>query len=736
MKLQLFGSVFAACIGTLCFSAPACADQPSGWTRIESHFSPPPEYAGKFGTYRSPLLFDDGTTVKTPQDWQRRRRQILDYWHHVMGAWPELIERPMVETLDTGRREDFTQHKVRVEIAKGQVADGYLLVPDGQGPFPAVFVPFYEPETSTGQNDKKLRAFAYDLTRRGFVTLSIGSPGGDARKPDTAGNVLQPLSYLAYVAANCCNALGAMAQVDPKRIGIVGHSYGSKWAMFASCLYDKFAAAAWSDGGVVWDESRPNVNYWEPWYLGLDPARPNRKPGVITSDNPRTGAYKTLVETGHDLHELHALMAPRPFLVSGGSEDPPERWLALNHAVAVNNLLGQAKRVGMTNRPAHDPTPESNEIIYLFFEHFLKADPPQKSQALSKDQAAATRKALWDEHEKSIRSQRQKEWDEKSITLGDQTMKWKARTFGTRPKDGWDLYISMHGGGNAPARVNDQQWENQARLYEPGNCLYVAPRAPTNTWNLWHEAHIDELFDRLLEDAFVIGEVNPDRVYLMGYSAGGDGVYQLAPRFADRFAAAAMMAGHPNDASPLGLRNIGFAVHVGADDNGYNRNKVAAEWKQKLADLKAADPAGYAHDVQLRSGRGHWMNGEDRVALDWMAKFTRDPLPEKVVWRQSTVTHDRFYWLAVPKDQTRAGQVVVVSREGQEVRIEQAEGVKTLTVLLNDTMLDLDKEVRVTKDGRELFRGVVPRTRESLQRTLADRGDPRLMFDASVTVAF
>jgi poly(3-hydroxybutyrate) depolymerase len=43
--------------------------------------------------------------------------------------------------------------------------------------------------------------------------------------------------------------------------------------------------------------------------------------------------------------------------------------------------------------------------------------------------------------------------------------------------------------------------------------------------------------------------VNPDKVYLLGYPAGGDGVWQLAPRMADRFAAAAMMAGHPNGAS-------------------------------------------------------------------------------------------------------------------------------------------------------------------------------------------
>ena len=54
-------------------------------------------------------------------------------------------------------------------------------------------------------------------------------------------------------------------------------------------------------------------------------------------------------------------MAPRPFLVSGGSEDQPERWKALNHAVAVNKLLGFENRVAMTNRKGHTPTEESNE---------------------------------------------------------------------------------------------------------------------------------------------------------------------------------------------------------------------------------------------------------------------------------------------------------------------------------------------------------------------------------------
>jgi hypothetical protein len=65
-------------------------------------------------------------------------------------------------------------------------------------------------------------------------------------------------------------------------------------------------------------------------------------------------------------------MAPRPFLVSGGSEDQPERWIPLNHAIAVNKFLGYESRVAMTNRERHSPTPESNEQMYSFFEYFLK----------------------------------------------------------------------------------------------------------------------------------------------------------------------------------------------------------------------------------------------------------------------------------------------------------------------------------------------------------------------------
>ena len=332
----------------------------------------PPEWAGKMGEYRSPLLFKDSREVKTAEEWRQRRAEILTDWHSLMGEWPPVIAHPKIEVVETTHRETFTQQNIRVQIAANQMADGYLLIPDGAGPFPAVFVPYYDPETSVGLGAKPLRDFAYQLTKRGFVSLAIGSPGGDARLPVLTANAkCQPLSYLGYISANAWQALANMPQVDANRIGIVGHSYGGKWSMFGACLWDKYACAVWSDPGVVFDETRESINYQEPWYLGLDTAS-TRKPGLVRADSPRTGAYKALIEQGHDLVEFQALMAPRPFLVSGGAEDPPKRWVPLNHLRAVNALLGHDDRVAMTNREKHDPNPESNEVIYRFFDHWLK----------------------------------------------------------------------------------------------------------------------------------------------------------------------------------------------------------------------------------------------------------------------------------------------------------------------------------------------------------------------------
>ena len=373
---------------------------------------------------------------------------------------------------------------------------------------------------------------------------------------------------------------------------------------------------------------------------------------------------------------------------------------------------------------------------------YLDKEPGQRSSVtdesfatvpLTRDDAARATEMLWQDHVATIRRTRAAEMKSRELVAGDHRMPFYYKTFGDKPEGGRSLYISLHGGGGTAKQVNDRQWENQKLLYTPAEGVYVVPRAPTNAWNLWHQSHIDGLFDRLIENMVVFEDVSPDRVYVMGYSAGGDGVYQLAPRMADRWAAAAMMAGHPNEASPLGLRNVPFTLHVGGRDTGYNRNKIAAEWQKKLAALRKADPDGYIHLAKIYPDKGHWLDREDAAAIPWMAEHRRNTRVSRIVWKQDDVVHHRFYWLAVEPDHAEARAEIRADLHGQKITIRAAD-LPGLSVRLDDRMLNLGKPIRITLNEQVVFEGVAPRTIATLKKTLSERGDLRGIFTAELKV--
>src|SRR5262245_66478589 len=111
-----------------------------------------------------------------------------------MGPCQDQVAKPTVESLDEARDDGFTRRHVRIQIAPDRTTDdAYLLVPDGRGPFPAVVVVFYDAKTGIGQGTGKLRDYALQLARRGFVTLSLGS-APEAHYPSKVTCQLQPRS--------------------------------------------------------------------------------------------------------------------------------------------------------------------------------------------------------------------------------------------------------------------------------------------------------------------------------------------------------------------------------------------------------------------------------------------------------------------------------------------------------------------------------------------------------------
>ena len=343
-----------------------------------------------------------------------------------------------------------------------------------------------------------------------------------------------------------------------------------------------------------------------------------------------------------------------------------------------------------------------------------------------------SKKRLFDQYSNKLLKERQKEMDDFEIEIEEYKVKFDIKFFGSKPLEGWELFFSLHGGGGTPDSVNENAWERHKTLYELKNGILLTPRSPTNTWNMWHQDHVDLFLNRLIQNMIVFHDVNPDKIYLMGYSAGGDGVYQLAPRMADRFAAAAMMAGHPNNANPLNLRNIGFTLFMGGKDSAYNRNGVALEWKDRLKILKNNDLEGYEHHIEIYEDKGHWMGGLDTTAISWLSNYSRNPNPTKIVWIQDDVTHKRFYWLKV--ENPIKNSLIIASVDKQEIDIEKT-SVTKFVIQLNDEMLDMDQPVVVHYLGNELFNGTVLRDKEVLKQSIAEYGDPNSSYYGLIPIS-
>src|SRR6185295_19518178 len=193
------------------------------WKELGPLFTPPAEFRNDLGALKPVLKFADGREVKTADDWKARRAEILKHWNELLGPWPAMVETPVVQEQWKEPVENFTRHRIEFEVAPGRKTAAFLLRPQGAGPFPAVVDVFYYPEDGAGlKTDRRQQNdFGYQMVKRGFIALCVGQnptaprPNADLYYPTWDKAQLQPLSYLAYVAANAHTMLSQRKDVDP-----------------------------------------------------------------------------------------------------------------------------------------------------------------------------------------------------------------------------------------------------------------------------------------------------------------------------------------------------------------------------------------------------------------------------------------------------------------------------------------------------------------------------------------
>ena len=385
----------------------------------------------------------------------------------------------------------------------------------------------------------------------------------------------------------------------------------------------------------------------------------------------------------------------------------------------------------------------------------------------SKEAIVKVRAELWEEYLAEICADetRQAEVENRVMEYGEVSMKYGLQEKGKPDENGYPLYIALHGGGSSDTpEMNDSQWSQMALYYNKKveNGIYVNPRGVRDTWDTHGNPESYPLYDRLIENMIAFYNVDPNRVYLLGFSAGGDGVYMITPRMTDRFAAANMSAGHPNGVNMTNLYNMPIQLQVGMLDTAYNRHTVTAEYDAVLNGLQETYGGGYEHSTLIHVQYAHnfydnkslnqeviadpaaWLATNDTTsvevnpcAIDYLNQYTRTALPERVIWDLTTRAELRevesFYWLSASKEVNEGIIVASYNTEENSITIEENTTNGPVTVFINEDMLDVFAPITV-HTGSESYDVTVTPDYELLKSTTYERGDKNYQFVASIVI--
>ena len=332
-------------------------------------------------------------------------------------------------------------------------------------------------------------------------------------------------------------------------------------------------------------------------------------------------------------------------------------------------------------------------------------------------------------------SQMKKDFDEKQVRHGEHLSPYTVRRVGQKPEGGWPLFIAMHGGGGVPKRVNDSQWRIMQRYYkdqEGLGYLYLALRAPNDRWNGFYDHYVYPLIENLAQQFVLFGDVDPDRVYLMGYSHGGYGAFAIGPKIPDRFAAVHSSAAAPTDgqSSAKNLRNTVFTFMIGERDRAYGRIDRCRAFDREIQALKKASPGEYPVTMEFIANHGHG-GLPDRDKIRSMIEHERTPCPRKVTWHLTDGRIRHHFWLGVEKPE--AGLVIDASCRENEVTVQTNRSCE-LTLTLDARLVDVSRPVLLRVNGALREPVQVRPAVMTFVSGVRERGDVHLAGSATVKV--
>ena len=201
----------------------------------------------------------------------------------------------------------------------------------------------------TNKNGTTPRKVSEVLEEMGYVVLRFDARGCGESGGEPAFILCQDQVRDTH---NAVTFLHTVDQVNPSRIGVIGHSFGGAVAPYATATDERIAAcvsvAGWGDGVAKFREQHPTLEQWQNFLAKLEQGRHYRQETDQALMIPRFDivpipqsmrhllAHDSIMEfpaeTAMSMMDFHAndvvgLISPRPYLILHPADDTVTRPL-------------------------------------------------------------------------------------------------------------------------------------------------------------------------------------------------------------------------------------------------------------------------------------------------------------------------------------------------------------------------------------------------------------------------
>lgn len=314
--------------------------------------------------------------VKTPADWAVRRQHLLDNMQLVMGPLPGEDRRvPLdVQTISEEKTDNYLRRKISYVPEPDDRVTAWLLIPnsvpeklksaDGKGPAMLCL----HQTTNIGKDEPaglgglKNLHYAHELAARGYVCLvpdypSFGEYPYDFKtkgKHYTSGSMKAIWNNIRGV-----DYLVSLPNVDPNRIGVIGHSLGGHNALFTATFDTRLKAVISSCGFT------PFPDYYGGKLAGWTSDRYMPRISDVYENNPAKVPF--------DFYEILGGLAPRSFFSNSPIGDSNFDIAGVRKAFAEAEKVFALHKVSnhlklVTPDVGHDFPPEIRQQAYQWLD--------------------------------------------------------------------------------------------------------------------------------------------------------------------------------------------------------------------------------------------------------------------------------------------------------------------------------------------------------------------------------